>query len=183
MLQGRDVRDIAFGVPKKGITKKVDAYEGKTMLIMHEAPDEKGKTYKFELTKLALESLDLARESSQDEKVVSFSFQDDKIIIANTTSLKGQIEEASQYNISMEGMFSNKNCFEYIAKSLNLNTFTINEFNLITNEGLGVGIPSAVLELVVKEEEKVEPEVVEEILEQDASNEKEAINEDDGKAF
>lgn len=106
-----------FGVPKKREIK-VDPYEGQSVLIIMPIPVNKGETYKFQLSKQALIDLDLVKKDADDEKLVSFSFDDDQIIIANTTSLKGKIDANFQYNVSMNGVFSNKQAHDYIINNL-----------------------------------------------------------------
>lgn len=125
MLKGR-----IFGIPKTR-TVKVDPFEGLTRLIVKKAPEKKGETFKFELTKEALKQLDLVRESSTDEKLVSFSFTEDTIILGNTTSLKGKIDSKTQYMVSMQGIFSNKDTYKYITNLLNLDN-SIDNILLLT---------------------------------------------------
>lgn len=106
-----------FGVPKKREIK-TDPYEGQSVLIIMPIPENKGETYKFQLSKQALIDLDLVKKDADDEKLVSFSFDDNQIIIANTTSLKGKIDSNFQYNVSMNGVFSNKQAHDYIINHL-----------------------------------------------------------------
>lgn len=125
MFEGRE--QMTFGIPKKRV-EKVYPYEGKCLLIMHKAPESKGGTYKFELTKLALEELDLVKINSEDEKLVSFSFDSLDPVIANTTELKGKIESSSQYNVSMSGIFSNKPVYEHLVYTYQLDDTIDNVF-------------------------------------------------------
>jgi len=113
MLEGR-----TFGIPKKQIEK--DPFEGQAKLIIKRKPENKGETYKFELTKQALVDLDLVRENGTTEKLVSYSFDEEIPIIGNTTSLVGIIDSKNQYNVSMLGMFSNKPMYEYLIQLLEL---------------------------------------------------------------
>ena len=127
MLEGR-----TFGIPKREV--KVDPYVGQSLLIMHPAPAEAGKTFKFELTKLAVEQLQVNRENNLDEKLVSFSFGEENILIANTTSMKDTIDSKSQYNVSMDGNFSNKNAHDYITNILGLDPTQEYKFQIIMDE-------------------------------------------------
>jgi len=118
MLTGRS---IEFGIPKKGKVEKVDPYADLALLIMQKAPETKGGTYKFKLTKRACELLDVAKENGDDLKCVSFSFpKEGGILLANTTSIIGSIDPKSAYGVSMQGVFSNRNTYLFIAKTLEL---------------------------------------------------------------
>lgn len=117
MLTGRS---IEFGIPKKGRIEKVDPYADLALLIMQKAPESKGGTYKFKLTKRACELLDVVKESAEDEKFVSFSFPEGGILLANTTKIKDSVDPKSVYNVSMQGVFSNRDAYLFIAKNLEL---------------------------------------------------------------
>jgi len=148
---------MEFGIPKKEV--KVDPYEGKALLIMHPAPTgNKGKAYRFELTKLAVEQLGLVKTNNEDEKLVSFSFSEG-ILIANTTSMKGTLDSGSQYNVNMNGGFSNKNAHDFIAQLLTLDITTETLFNIVldNDDNSDPNFPAA--KLVLQKEGTAEEEL------------------------
>ena len=134
MFEGRE--QMTFGIPKKRV-EKINPYEGQCLLIMHKAPETKGGTYKFELTKLALEELGLVKTNAEDEKLVSFSFDGLEPVLGNTTDLKGKIDASAQYNVSMSGIFSNKPVYEYLTQLYGLNNDVDNLFNLDIDDESG----------------------------------------------
>jgi len=155
MLTGRS---IEFGIPKKGRVEKVDPYAKLALLIMQKAPETKGGTYKFKLTERACELLDVVKENADDFKFVSFSFsKDGEILLANTTSLIGNIDPKSTHNVSMQGVFSNRDIYFFIANKLGLN---INEDVLFslefdrTDENVQ-DFPVATLKRYVSDKEKM----------------------------
>lgn len=162
MLDGR-----TFGVPKKREVK-VDPYEGRAVLLIHPTPEKKGETYKFELTKQALIDLKLEKENADDEKLVSFSFDEDEIRIYNTTSLRGTIPKDSQYNVSMNGVFSNKIVHDYIITLLEFDNTKTHELDIIITED--EEIPCAVCTMLsVLAEGKAEEEASVESMERDTT--------------
>lgn len=154
MLEGRK---IEFGVPKKRVTKKEDPYEGLTVLVMHEKPESKGSTYKFELSTLALEKLNLKREKAEDLKFVSIAFLETGIMIANTTMIADEVPADSLYNLSMAGIFSNKTLYNFLTEKFELDTSVPHKFELVHGEE-NVPYPNAYLRLADddKSDEKID---------------------------
>ena len=166
MLEGRE-----FGIPKKRQSTKVDPYEGRALLIIKKAPENKGETYKFELSKQALVDLDLVKKDANDEKLVSFSFSDDVPVIGNTTSLKGKIDSSAQYNVSMQGIFSNKDMHDYLINLFEFDSSKDNELDiLLVEDELPVG---QIMQLSVQ---KVNVENVESFNENSVETINEEIN-------
>lgn len=156
MLEGRE-----FGIPKKRQSAKVDPYEGRAVLIIKKAPENKGETYKFELSKQALVDLDLVKKDANDEKLVSFSFSDDVPVIGNTTSLKGKIDSSAQYNVSMSGIFSNKDMHDYLINLFEFDSSKDNELDIIIMEDeLPVG---QIMQLSVQKVDTIEEEFIDEV--------------------
>lgn len=160
MLEGRK---IEFGVPKKRVAKKEDPYEGLTVLVMHEKPESKGSTYKFELSNLALEKLSLKREKAEDLKFVSVAFLETGVMIANTTMIADEVPQDSLYNLSMAGIFSNKTLYNFLAEKFELDTSVPHKFELVHGEE-NAPYPNAYLRLAdddTKLDETANPETEE----------------------
>lgn len=114
MLKAR----VAFGLSKAKKTKS-EEFEGKSVLLISETPEEKGQTYKFQLSKKASESLGVVRKDKNDAKQVAFafpSFEEDETssaVVANVTDLE-EVDNSAACFVNMTGGFSSKPYFNAI---------------------------------------------------------------------
>jgi len=97
---------------------------------MQKAPETKGGTYKFKLTKKACELLDVIKVNADDTKYVSFSFPEGGMLLANTSDLIESLDPKTAYNVSMDGIFSNRDAYLFIAKRFGLDTSNDTFFSL-----------------------------------------------------
>ena len=123
---------ITFGVPSKREVKQ-EKYPDIPVLTMEEAPEEKGKTYGFNLNPSAAETLGLELDGN-DEVCFIFDTEDENFIGIGVVT--GNENVKSRYRVGKNLRFSNKNIHEYIAKMFN----TTSELEFKLSEPVDVGV-------------------------------------------
>jgi len=112
---------VSFGLAKAKEVNK-EEFNGKMVLLVAETPNKKGQTYKFQLSKAAVEFLNLNRKDKDDLKKVAFAFpvteDGTEAFLANVTGIS-EVSESDTCNINMNGGFSSKPYFEAVKKAFN----------------------------------------------------------------
>lgn len=119
MFEGRTL-NLELGIPSKKVVKPEDPYKGRAVLIIKAAPEAKKQTFKFQLTEEAIKLLQLEKIDGDDVKTVSFSFvSENEIYVVNSTMIDN-VDAKHKYQVSMNGVFSNKDAHAYITNLLSL---------------------------------------------------------------
>ena len=118
-----------FGIPKRDITKKDEKYPF-PVLTLQPRPDGENRTYRFKFNKAGLEALKIEGK----DNYVAFVFLGEHSFISNVTDQADNLPSNVTCKVTLNGEFSSKNYFEYIAKKASLDTTQENDFQLEKEE-------------------------------------------------
>lgn len=156
------LRNLSIGIPTT-LRRKVEKYPEKMVLTMHPAPEEKGKTYRFELNKKAQEELNVGQEEST---FVSPVVDLDNMKIGVTVSTeRDDVPGKDKYQVTQQGAFSNRPFHKYITKILELDDSQEHEFELTKEESEDIVVWwfGPVTEETSEEQTEVEQETASEV--------------------
>jgi len=85
----KDYKNLSFGSLKEPKVEEIDKFNGKAMLIIHEAPTERGKAWRMSLNKAAQEAFEVTRN---EEYPITALFAKDEnnnvdVFLVNATSV------------------------------------------------------------------------------------------------
>lgn len=135
------LENLDFGLPTKR-QRKTERFPNESKFIMHQAPEEGSRTYKMELTKTAVERLNMPENDA--EIGIAVDANNRRIFLAN---LSGK-NHPEALRFTKQNTFSNRKYYELVAEWLGLDTSNENVLNLDTPADLNDDENVVIFELV-----------------------------------
>lgn len=112
---------LEFGIPSKRV-KKVDEFEGRSVLVMHPQPTEKGKSTRFELSNQAATEMGYTEGG---DIVNAYDPTSGQVYLANVTP-----GTPAALSVTKLNAFSNAKLFNHFAETFNVDPSRRNLFSL-----------------------------------------------------
>lgn len=127
---------ITFGIPTKRVVHRVTL--DYAAFIIQEAPVEKGKAFKMQLSDPAIELMEINLDVKSSIAIASLG--DNVFLLPVTDEVREKIPEKDICMVYADGSLSNKRLYMYISKLFNLDNSIKNTF-IVERATINSGIP------------------------------------------